>query len=316
MAGETNTGVLKSRFFFLHFGTLVALFAYFLVFEGSSRSEWGLRTALLLALLIHSAYLVVARRLGEVKQADIGFWLFYAAGLAGLLTGSAWWIYIYQMHSAAAVFGVFALSALLPPLVGRDPFTFHYMRRSLPPWQMRMAVTRRIGRLVWLWWVGVFFACVAMTLWQPWDPRWTALYPNLLIFLVGLPANHWLPALYLKLFPPGAPDAAETAIMGLPFAFDAAAAAGARADIQFLVSGPAAGEYWVRIADGACQTYEGRAPTPTLTVHTPDAVWLGIARGEIDGAEALAAGRYQISGDGAVLGQLPVWFPRREGATA
>lgn len=313
MAGEA-TSERRSRFFFLHLGTLVGLLVYFVVFDGSGRSPVGLRTALLAALAVHTLYVAIAWRLRELKQADFGFWLFYAVGLAGILAGSAPLTRIYLTSSAPAVFAVFALSALLPPLFGRQPFTFHYMRRALPAWQMRMPLTQRIGRVMWLYWVGIFAACVLIALRDPADPRWTALYPNLLIFGVGVTAAYWLPPLYLRIFPPGPPEAVEAAILGLPFVFNASAAPGLRAEIHFVVSGPEAAEYRVRIADGACEAHEGRSASPDLTIYTPGGVWLGIARGEIDGEQALADGRYRFTGDGDLLGRLPRLFPRGGGA--
>ena len=72
--------------------------------------------------------------------------------------------------------------------------------------------------------------------------------------------------------------------MGMPMAFNARSARDARATIQFCVSGAEPGDYWLRIADGKCESFEGVADRPDLTVHTPDTVWLQIAHGKLDGA--------------------------------
>lgn len=316
-SGGNGRAARVSRFFFLHLGTLVGLVVYLYVFESNSRSEIGLRNGLVAALVVHSAYMAVAWRAGELKQADVGFWLLYAAGAVGVFAGSAWWIYIYQMHTPAVIFATFCLAALLPPIFGGRYFTAHYMERSLPRWQLRLPVTGRIGRLMWAYWVAIFAACTAMTLWAPLDPRFTALYPNLLIFGVGVTAQYWLPPLYMRAFPPEPPSSLEPMIMGMPTVFDARAARGVRAEIQFHVSGVEPGDYWLRIADGRCAAFEGRAPAPDVTVHTPDSVWLAIVRGEIDGAQALADGRYSVAGDASILARLSEWFPaRRQGLAA
>ena len=100
-------------------------------------------------------------------------------------------------------------------------------------------------------------------------------------------------------FPPG---------VAMPLAFDAKAADGVTAHIQFQVSGEEPGQYHLRIAGGRCESVEGVAPEPDLTVYTPDAVWARIARGEMDGGKALAEGLYQAEGDLMVLAKMREWF--------
>ncbi len=93
---------------------------------------------------------------------------------------------------------------------------------------------------------------------------------------------------------------------GMTLTFNAEAAAGLRAVIQFDVT-PAstlegeAGEdsdvYHLSIADGECLFHIGPAETPTLTITTPEDVWLKISRGELSGQDALMQGLYDASGD-------------------
>ena len=45
-------------------------------------------------------------------------------------------------------------------------------------------------------------------------------------------------------------------------------------------------------------------------MHTPDTVWMRIVRGELDGAQALAAGLFRIDGDPALLAAVRTWFSR------
>ena len=54
----------------------------------------------------------------------------------------------------------------------------------------------------------------------------------------------------------------------------------------------------------------GRAPwLLRVTIDTPEAVWLRVARGEIDGRQALMDGLYRAEGDLLVLAKLTEWFP-------
>jgi len=297
------------RFFFLRLGGLIGILVYFVLFDGSGRSEDGLRRALPWALIAHGAYLLAARWRDELKQFDLAFALFFAVANACVALGVPGAVPLLQGYSPALVFATFALGALLPPLLGGEPFTFQFMRRTLLGWQLRLPVTWDIGRVLWLYWVGVFAACTALAAWRPADPLYTALYPNLLVFGPGFGGNVLLPKLYLKLWPPPPPTTIEPWIMGMPAFFDRRAARGVRADIQFCFSGEEAGDYWVRIADGRCRSFEGRAPAPDVAVHTTGPAWRSLVRGEIDGPTAFARGLFTFTGDVTILDRLPVWFP-------
>ncbi len=300
-----------AQFFFMWIGSLVAVVAYFTLYGGSGYSAGGLRTALLVALGLQSAYVALAWWQDYLSQLDRGFWLLFALGAAAILAGITPLVGLYQLYSPALVFAMLGLTAVLPPLFGYDWFTATFMRRMLPRWQQKQAVTARIGAVVGMFWAALFFVAAALCAYAPLDWRFTTLYPNLLIFGVGLTANRWLPALYLKLFPPPPPSTAEAAIMGMPFVFDQRAARDARTEIQFRVSGAEPGNYWLRIADGRCASFEGDAPAASLTLHTSDTVWMRIVRGEVEGAQALAAGLFRAEGDAAILAALGTWFPRR-----
>jgi len=99
--------------------------------------------------------------------------------------------------------------------------------------------------------------------------------------------------------------------MGMPMVFDRKAARDTRASIQFRVSGNEPGDYYLAIARGKCRSFEGIAPAADLTVYTPDTVWMGIVRGELDGERALQEGLYRAEGDFALLAKLREWFPAR-----
>jgi len=90
-------------------------------------------------------------------------------------------------------------------------------------------------------------------------------------------------------------------IAGMPTAFDAEAAAGLAADIQFEVSGDEPGTYYLHIKDGTCTFVEGTSTAPSLTIKTPSDVWLMISRGEIDGQAAFMQQKYSVEGNFGLL---------------
>lgn len=298
------------RFFFMYLGPLVTILLYFAVFGAAGYSMSGLRSALFVALGMQSAYIAAAWMLGEHKQFDFGIWLMFAAGALAAAVGFMPLLGLYQTYSPALVFVTLGLTAGLPPLLGVEPFTAHFMRRQLPRWQLKLPISARLGMVIAYFWTALFFVAAGLCVYAPRDPRFTTLYPNLLIVLVGMTAGQWLPPLYLKLFPLPMPTSVEPIIMGMPFAFDRRAARDARVQIQFRVSGAEPGNYWLRIAGGRCESFEGDAPAADVVIHTPDNVWLSIVRGEVDGPEALTNGLFRIEGDAGVLKALSAWFPR------
>jgi SCP-2 sterol transfer family len=299
------------RFFFMHLGSLVGIIVYFQRLGVAPYALEAVQPALWTALVVHGAYTLLASAIGEMKQTDLGLLAYYGAGVLGSYVAPDTFLPLYQGYSPALLFTALGLTAVIPLLLGREPFTAYYARRQVPAWQLKLRVTAAIGRVLAGWWALLFFVNAGLCAAAPLDPRFTFLYPNLIVLALGLPSARWLPPLYLRLFPPGLPETTEALIMGMPFVFDPRAAKNADASIQFRVSGAEPGEYHVRILNGRCETFTGRASAPDLTVNTPDRVWLQIARGELDGTQALMEGRYQVEGKAEVLTSLETWFPRR-----
>ena len=297
------------RFFFMNLGTLVGIFVYFhLCGPVVPYSLANVIHALRTALVVHTIYMAIARWLGEMKQFDVTLWLLLGVGTLASYVDATSILWAYQHYSPAMLFTAFGLTALLPLLFGREPFTVYYGVRQVPKWQHRTPAFMKITRVMAGFWALVFFTAAVLCYARPTDPMFTFVYANLVILGIGLSAGFWLPPLYLKLFPPAMPDTAEPIIMGMPLVFDRGAAGDARAVIQFRVSGDEPGDYWLRVDNGRCESFEGMAPEPDLTVHTPGDIWVGVVRGDVDGTQALMEQRYRVEGDVALLLKLNEWF--------
>jgi hypothetical protein len=201
--------------------------------------------------------------------------------------------------------------AVVPLLLGIEPFTVFFARRGTPVWQQKTRDFVIINRIITIWFAVLFGAAAVLAASAPHDIWFSFVYPNLLVFVAGLPSQVWLPPLYLRLVGPHPPETAEAAILGMPLIFDSSAASGAEATIQFRVGGDDGGDFWVRVVGGECESSEGVATSPDLTIDTPSSVWLRIACGELDGARALIDGQYAIEGDGEILMRFGEWFPSR-----
>jgi hypothetical protein len=296
------------RFFFRHLGTLVGIVVYFQVLERGMFTPEAVRSACLTGLGVHLVYMAVARWRGYAKQHDVGLALWYAFGALAAYAGVVAIVGLFQRYSPALLFVALAVTSLVPLILGRETFTYFYGRPHVPRWQQKLPSFHEINRVMTAFWTLIFFAAAAITLMAPTDPMFTVVYPNLVVLLVGIPAQFWLPPLYLKLYPPALPASAEGLIMSMPFVFDPKAAGDTTADIQFRVTGEEPGDYYLRILRGRCESFEGVAEKPDLTVHTPNAVWMRIARGELDGGQALMNGLYRAEGDYLLLARIPEIF--------
>lgn len=302
-------GQRLARFFFMHLGSFVAAVVYFYLCGRDGFSLASVAAALPVGLLVMSGYIGLAYWADELKYFDFGLWLMFALGAVGAYAGSASILTLFQWYSPALLFLTLGLVALAPLLLGwRETFTYYFARRQTPPWQQKLPQFHDINRVMTWFWVLIFFISAGLAAYAPLDWKFTALYPNVLIFILGVPSSEWLPPLYLRIFPPEFPHTIEGLLMGMPWVFSRQAAGDARAVIQFQVSGAEAGAYHLQIANGKCESHEGVAPAPDLTIHTPDTVWMQIARGELDGAQAFQEGMYTAEGDLSVLIKFREWF--------
>jgi hypothetical protein len=304
---RTRLGRLE-RFFFVHLGTLYPILVYFHRAQDAGFTMDGVANASLHALGAGLAYAALARWRGQLKQADIGLLLLWATGAVTTRLGPTAVADLFVHYSPALIFVAFGLTAVVPLLLRRTPFTDFYLRRQVPAWQLHLSVTHEISRLMAAFWTLVFFAAAAVAASRPTEPTYTTFWPNLIVFVVGIPAALWLPPLYLKLFPPPRPTRADALVLGLPMAFDARRAGPARATFQFHVTGEVGGSWCVRVADGRCTAFVGTAHAPDLTIRTPADVWVRVAHGELDGGDALMQGLYTVEGDYALLPKLGEWF--------
>lgn len=300
-----------TRVFYMHVGSFVAVLVFGIRLARAGDSVDGVQDALVVALVVESTYVALAASRHEIKYADYCLWTLFALGTLLVRAGAQPAIFLFRNYPTTLFFSTFGLMALVPLLLGRETFTYYYARRQTPRWQQTLPTFHSINRLMAAFWTLLFFAAATLAALRPHDWHFGVLYPNLLVFVVGAPAPLWITPLYLRLFPPPLPETVEPLIMGMPFAFDRRAAGNTDAHIQFCVSGVDAGNYYLQIAKGACQSFEGQTPAPDLTVYTPDSVWVRIVHGQLDRAYALEQGLYRVEGDLGILAQMAKWFPPR-----
>lgn len=149
MLATTGTvGSRAARFFFMHLGSLVAVVVYFYLYGTSGYSAEGIRSALFTALVVKSGYVALAYWYGEHKYFDLGIWIMFAVGTIAAYGGIEPVLGLFRVYSGTILFVALGLTAVVPLLLGREPFTYYFARRELPPWQLKTAEFPAVSRVM------------------------------------------------------------------------------------------------------------------------------------------------------------------------
>ena len=91
----------------------------------------------------------------------------------------------------------------------------------------------------------------------------------------------------------------------MPNRFNPDAAGDWVASIQFRFSGDNGEEPWfLKVADGACETGEGELEGAETTIKVPGATWVGMTTGTVDAMQAFMSGQLVIEGNVGVVMKL------------
>lgn len=87
-------------------------------------------------------------------------------------------------------------------------------------------------------------------------------------------------------------------LMGLmPKAFLPERAEGVEAIIQYHLTGGQAGDWIIKIMEGACEVEQGVAEDPKLTLTADSQDYLDIITGKLNAMSAFAGGKLKLKGD-------------------
>ena len=107
------------------------------------------------------------------------------------------------------------------------------------------------------------------------------------------------------------PDSIPSYVDLMKLGFNAAAANGLNAKIQFNFSGEIQGSCVLSIIEGAINGHEGTVKQPELAVNTPFDVWMDIITGQADGQQMFMDQKYTVEGDLELLMQIGQLFGNR-----
>jgi multimeric flavodoxin WrbA/putative sterol carrier protein len=201
---EGEQGPSKGRQIFLYIGPFPAL-AFFKIWASTGRDPGSL-LAVACAMFVYCAcVLLLARRWDKPTYFD---WAVGAYFLVLSLSLALWPKAAGAILAEYAVTGIYIClfsAAFFPPVLGFDPFTYHYAKKSAPRAVWETPIFLTINRIMTFAWAGLFATCVVLSLYPSVITR--ALIPIALILGVGVPFNLRFPDYYLKRF--GLPGLAE-----------------------------------------------------------------------------------------------------------
>ena len=203
-------GPSKGRQIFLYIGPFPAL-AFFKIWASTGRDPGSLLAAAFAMLIYCACVLVLARRWDKPTYFD---WTVCAYFLVLSLSLALWPKAAGAIFTEYAVTGIYFClfsAAFFPPLLGFDPFTYHYAKKSAPPAVWETPIFLTINRIMTFAWAGLFAVCVIVSLYPSVITR--ALIPIALILGVGVPFNLRFPDYYLRRL--GLPGLAEMRKIGL-----------------------------------------------------------------------------------------------------
>ncbi|HVP80991.1 MAG TPA: SCP2 sterol-binding domain-containing protein [Thermodesulfobacteriota bacterium] len=261
----------------------------------------------------------VFKRTTYLERAFLGFlgfgtiWVYVApAGVASLFVD----------HSTTLLYFVLFLTTFVPQLFGYDPFTYAIAKQMTPERVWNSPHFRRVNLHLTYFWSVIFFTNSLLSWLGHGKPFFSILVPFIIILGIGLPAVKIYPKYYLKrkfaapsIDPSLIPDTAKELISRMPLGFRQEAAGNLKAEIQFDLSGEGGVKGVLSVSEGRCSFREGDSFSPSLTIRSPAHVWMKIARQEINRAQALMDGLYDVKGDMNLLMKMGDLF-RLPGKTA
>lgn len=319
----------KAKQGFLYAAPFPAL-VVFQVWAASGRASADLLMAAFSMLAYCAVTLTIARRWDKPTYFDWAAAAYFAFVSGALLL---WPEGAGRLVSRYAVTGIYAClfaAAFFPPLLGKDPFTYHYAKRSTPPEAWGTSVFFQINRIMTSVWSGIFAVCALLSLHPSVFTR--TFIPIGLMLGFGLPFNLRFPDLYLKRLglpslaeqrrgalrradspssgasDPPLPSSAWEAVSHMPDVFNKEAAGNLSAVVGFVVSGAESFEAYLHMEEGACRLENQPLRKPDLLIRAPAEVWLGIARKEIDGQEAFMRQAFTAEGDLGLLARMKDLF--------
>jgi multimeric flavodoxin WrbA len=188
-------GLTKAQQTFLYIAPFPAL-AFFKVWASLGRDSHSLLIAACAMFAYCLIVLALAARFDKPTYFD---WTICCYFLALTLALALWPETTGEIVTEYAVTGIYLclfVAAFFPPILGMDPFTYHYAKKSAPKEVWSSPIFLSINRIMTFVWSGIFATCTLLSLYPSVITR--AVVPIAMIVGTVLSFNRWFPRYYLK----------------------------------------------------------------------------------------------------------------------
>ncbi len=188
-------GLTKFLRIFLYIAPFPAL-VFFKVWTSLGRDTHSLLIAAC-AMFIYCLFVLgLAARFDKPSYFD---WTICGYFLALILSLALWPETTGEIVTEYAVTGIYLclfIAAFFPPILGMDPFTYHFAKKSAPKAVWSSPIFLTINRIMTFVWSGVFATCAILSLYPSVVTR--AVVPIVIIVGAMLSFNRQFPRYYLK----------------------------------------------------------------------------------------------------------------------
>jgi len=91
--------------------------------------------------------------------------------------------------------------------------------------------------------------------------------------------------------------------------FNASAAKGVNATLQWDLAGDGGGSWALKITDGACELIDGGVEKPTTRFKLSTDDWMAVASGKLNAINAFMTGKLKVEGDQGLAMRVNSFFP-------
>ncbi|MBU2498762.1 MAG: NAD(P)H-dependent oxidoreductase [Proteobacteria bacterium] len=185
----------KAKQGFLYAGPFLPL-VFFKIWAGTNPTPQSLTFAACVMFVWCMIVLVIAYRWDKPTYFDWVIAIYFAVASVTLILwpgrASDFWIH----YAVTGIYACLFSAAFFPPLLGLDPFTYHYAKKYSPKAVWENPVFVRINLIMTYTWSAIFAACILSSLYPSILTR--ALIPLGLILGFGLPFNLRYPDHHLR----------------------------------------------------------------------------------------------------------------------
>ncbi len=206
-----------------------------------------------------------------------------------------------------SIYTLLFLIALLPPLLGKKPFTFYISKRAYPDAIVKSAIFLKINNTISYIWAFIFvLSFILVQIQYSLYSATNMLISNGIAFLpqilIGIPISVYLPKYFMR--QPNSEikfKSLQDAFDSMPYGLNKELAKNVDVVVQFELTGNEEQKSHLIIKNQKCEYIKGLHFKPTVTIKADSKLWLDITNGDIDGANAYINKKYDMSGDASIM---------------